>query len=196
MISCHLWQHRWTLRALCYVKLIRQRKINAVCYQLYVGSKKNNQFLLVSCWGRDVREGGQWKKICSYKMKNFWGSNKQHPKRDQSCVFIGRTDIEAETPILWPPNVKNQLIWKDPDAGKDWGQEEMGTPEDEMVGWHHWLNGHGLCRLQELVMDREAWRAVVHGVAKSWTRLSDWTELNWMSNMMAVVNSIVLNTWK
>ena len=66
-----------------------------------------------------------------------------HPKGDQSWVFIGGTDVEAETPILWPPDAKSWLIWKDPDAGKDWGQEEKGTTEDEMVGWHHWLNGHG-----------------------------------------------------
>ena len=65
-----------------------------------------------------------------------------HPKGDQSWVFIGRTDVEAETPILWPPDAKNWLIWKDPDAGKDWGQEEKGMTEDEMVGWHHQLNGH------------------------------------------------------
>ena len=65
-----------------------------------------------------------------------------HPKGDQSWLFIGRTDVEAETPILWPPDAKNWLIWKDPDAGKDWGQEEKGTIEDEMVGWHHPLNGH------------------------------------------------------
>ena len=64
-----------------------------------------------------------------------------HPKGDQSWVFIGRTDIEAETPILWPSDAKSWLIWKD-DAGKDWGQEK-GMTEDEMVGWHHWLNGHG-----------------------------------------------------
>ena len=66
-----------------------------------------------------------------------------HPKGNQSWVFIGRTDAEAEIPILWPPDVKNRLIWKDPDAGKDWSQEKKGTTEDEMVGWHHWLNGHG-----------------------------------------------------
>ena len=65
-----------------------------------------------------------------------------HPKGDQSWVFIGRTDVEAETPIPWPPDAKSWLIWKDPDTGKDWGQEEKGTTEDEMVGWHHWLNGH------------------------------------------------------
>ena len=65
-----------------------------------------------------------------------------HHKGDQSWVLIGRTDVEAETPILWPPDVKSWLIWKDPDAGKDWGQEK-GTTEDEMVGWHHRLNEHG-----------------------------------------------------
>ena len=66
-----------------------------------------------------------------------------HPKGDQSWVFIGRTDVEAETPIFWPPDAKNWLIGKDPDAGKDWGQEEKGTTLDETVGWPHWLNGHG-----------------------------------------------------
>ena len=65
-----------------------------------------------------------------------------HSKGDQSWVFIGRTDVEAETPILWPPDGKSWLIWKDPGAGKDWGQEEKGTTEDEMVGWHHRLDGH------------------------------------------------------
>ena len=65
-----------------------------------------------------------------------------HPKGDQSWVFTGGTDVEAETPVLWPPDAKNWLIWKDPDAGKDWRQKEKGTTEDEMVGWHHWLNGH------------------------------------------------------
>ena len=63
-----------------------------------------------------------------------------HSKGDQSWLFIGRTDAEAETPLLWPPIVKDWLIWKDPDAGKDWSQEEKGMTEDEMVGWYHWLN--------------------------------------------------------
>ena len=65
-----------------------------------------------------------------------------HPKGNQSWIFIGRTDDEAETPILWPLDVKNWLIWKDRDAGKDWRQEVKGTTEDEMAGWHHWLDGH------------------------------------------------------
>ena len=65
-----------------------------------------------------------------------------HSKGYQSWVFIGRTDVEAETPVLWPPDMKSWLIWKDPDAGRDWEQEEKGTPEDEMAGSHHWLDGH------------------------------------------------------
>ena len=64
------------------------------------------------------------------------------PEGNQSWIFIGRADVEAETPILWPPDVKSWLIWKDPDGGKDWRQEEKGMTEDEMVGWHHRLDGH------------------------------------------------------
>ena len=67
-----------------------------------------------------------------------------HPKGDQSWVIFGRIDAEAESPVLWPPDAKNGLFGKHPDAGKDWRQEEKGTTEDEMVGWHHWLDGHEL----------------------------------------------------
>ena len=65
-----------------------------------------------------------------------------HPKGNQSWIFIGRTDAEAETPKLWPPDAKKWLIWKDPDAGKKWRWEEKGTTQDEVIGWHHWLNRH------------------------------------------------------
>ena len=82
-------------------------------------------------------------------------------------MFIGRTYVEAETLILWPPDGKNSLIGKDPDAGKDLKQEEKGTTEDEMVGWHHRLDDMSLSRMWELVMNREVWQAAVHWVAES-----------------------------
>ena len=100
-----------------------------------------------------------------------------HRQGNQSWIFIGRTDAEVETPILWPPDAKKSLIWKDPNAGKDWRWEEERTTEDETVGWHHRLNGHGFGKFWELVMDREAWHGAVHGIVKSGTQLSDWTEL-------------------
>ena len=135
-------------------------------------------------WELDYKE--------SWVLKNWWfwtvvvektlegpldGKETQpvYPKGDQSWVFIGRTDVEAETSIFWPPEVKGWLIWKDPDDGKDWGQEEKGITEDEMVGWHHRLNGHGF-----------GWTLGVGdgqgglGCCSSWVcKESDMTELNW-----------------
>ena len=101
-----------------------------------------------------------------------------HPK-DQSWVFIGRTDVEAETPVLWPPDGKNWLIGKDPDAGRDWGQEEKGTTEDEMAGWHHQLDGHEF-EWSPGVGDGQAGLAC----CDSWGRKeSDTTEwLNWLTD--------------
>ena len=101
-------------------------------------------------WGLDYKESWVPKDWCFWTMvlKTLESPldckeiQPVHHKGNQSWIFIGRTDAEAQTPILWPPDGKNWLIWKDPDAGKDWRCEEKGTTEDEIAGWHHWLNGH------------------------------------------------------
>ena len=98
-------------------------------------------------------------------------------KGNQPWIFIGRNDADAEAPVLWPPDVKSQLTGKDPDTRKNWGQEEKRVTEDEMVGWHHQLSEHEINKLWEMVMDREAWHDAAHGVTKSQTRMSYWTEL-------------------
>ena len=95
-----------------------------------------------------------------------------HPKGDQSWIFIGRTDAEAKTPILCPPDVKNWLIWKDPDSGKDW-RREKGMTEDEMVGWRHWLNGH------EWVCDGQGILTCCSPLDRKELVGHDWAELNW-----------------
>ena len=117
-----------------------------------------------------------------------------HPKGDQSWLFTGRTDVEAETPILRPPHVKSWLIKKDYDAGRDWGKEEKGTTEDEMAGWHHRLEGCEFEWTPGVGDGQEAWRAVIHVVAKSQTRLSNWTELNW--RMVFKYTSLASNNMK
>ena len=127
-----------------------------------------------------------------------------HPKGDQSWVFIGTIDVEAETSLLWPPDVKSWLIWKDPDAGKDWRQEK-GRTEDEMVGWHHRLNGHGFGWIPG-VGDGQGGLAC----CSSWgckesdmTAQLNWTELNtrpvywelnkWINFVCELENLIVFN---
>ena len=116
-----------------------------------------------------------------------------HPKGDQSWVFNGRTDAEAETPILWPPDAKNWLIGKDPDAGKDGRQEEKGTTEDKMVGWHHWLNGHELRWTLE-VGDGQGGLACC--CPWGWKESDTTEQLNWTELNRNLGSSIRKMSWK
>ena len=116
-----------------------------------------------------------------------------HPKGNQSWIFTGRTDAEAETPILWPFDSKNWLIWKHSDAGKDWRQGEKGMTGDKILDGITDMIDMSLSRFQDLVMDREARWAAVHGVAKSQTRLSDWTD--WIPIKIPLSFSIENGPW-
>ena len=131
----------------------------------------------------------------SWECLGLQGDQPVHPKGDQSWVFIGRTEAEVEIPILWSPYMKSWLIGKDPDAGRDWGQEEKRTTEDEMAGWLTDSIDMSLSELRELVMDREAWCAEIHGVAKSRTRLSNWNELNWADDYLMIIRLIQEFLW-
>ena len=143
--------------------------------------------VMVWMWELDYKESWELKNWCFWTVVlektlesplDYKKSQPVHPKGNQSWIFIGRTDAEAETPILWPPDAKNRLIGKDPDAGNDWRWEEKGTTQDEMVGWHHWLDAHEFEQAAgvgdgqgSLACCNPRGRRVAHD-------LSDWTELN------------------
>ena len=127
------------------------------------------------CWRIDTFE------LCCWRRLDCKGIQPVHSKGDQSWVFFGRNDAKAETPILWPPHAKSWLIGKDPDAGRDWGQEEKGTTKDEMAGWHHRLDGHefewtlGVSDGQGGLVCCNSWGRKESDT----TEWLNWTELNW-----------------
>ena len=114
--------------------------VKAMALPVVMYGSKSWTIKKVECWRTDAFELWCWRRLES--SLNFKVIQPVNPKGNQSWIFIGRTDVEAETPILWPPDAKNWLIGKNPDAGKDWRREENGTTEDKMVTWHHQLNGH------------------------------------------------------
>ena len=135
-----------------------------------------------------------WRRL----LRVLWTARRSnlHSKGDQSWVFFGRNDAKAETPVLWPPHAKSWLIRKDPDAGRGWGQEEKGTPEDEMAGWHHQLDGH---EFEWTLGDGDGQGGLV--CCDSWgckesdtTEWLNWTELNWVSNYFYVTLSFCFET--
>ena len=147
--------HVWMWEFFIVIKKAEHRRIDA--FELW-------------CWRRLMR-------VPSLDCKEI---QPVHLKGDQSWVLCGRTDVGAETPILRPPDVKGWLIWEDPDAGKDWGHEKKGTTEDKMVGWHHWLNGHGFGRTLG-VGDGQGGLACCSSLGRKESNTTDrlnWTDLN------------------
>ena len=101
--------------------------------------------VMYGCESGTIKKAEYWRIIDAFELKSHLDCKEiqlVHPKGNQSWILIGRTDAEAETPKLWPPDIKNWFIWKDPDAGKDWRQEEKGMTEEKIIGWHHQLDGH------------------------------------------------------
>ena len=141
------------------------------------------------CRRIDAFEQWCWRRL----LRIPWTARRSHPKGDQSWVFTGRTDVEAETPIFSPPDVTNWLTGKDPDAEKDWRQEERGMTEDEMVGWHHWLDGHefeqglGVGDGQQSLVCCSPWGC---RVGHNWV-----TELNWQLKWIDVFSSFLQVCW-
>ena len=152
------------------------RLVKAMVFPVVMYGCKNWTVKKAEQWRIDAFELWCWRRL----LRVPWTSRRSNQSilKEMSPVFIGRTDAKAETPILWPPHAKSWLIGKDSDAGRDWRQEEKGTTEDEMAGWHHWLDGREFEWTPGVGDGQGGLVAAIHGVAKSRTRLSNWTELN------------------
>ena len=151
-------------------------------------------------WELDYKEGWALKNLCFWTVVlgktpkiplDYKETKPFSPKENQVLIFIGRTDAEAEALIFWPPDAKNWLIWKDPDAGKDWKQEKKGTTEDEMVGWHHRLDGHEFEQAPGVGDGHSRWSLTCFS---SWClKESDMTErLNWTEADRGLVSERLL----
>ena len=161
-------------------KKLRQRhySANKCLYSQGYGLPRGQVWL----WKLDREEGRTPKNWCLWTVvlektpENPLDSKKIKPvnlKGNQFWMLVGRTDAEAEAPVFWSSDMNSWLIGKVPDAWKDWRQNKKRAPEDETAGWHHQCSGINFGKLWEMVRDMDVWRAIIHGVAKSWTRLSD-----------------------
>ena len=172
-----LWSHAdevTTITLLTKFHPVQAMVFPAVMYGLESWTIKKSE-----CQRNDSFQLWCWRRLLTFP----WTSEIKpvNPEGNQHWIFTGRTDAESEASILWPPDVKSQVIWKDTDAGKDWRREEKGMTEDEMVGWHHQLHGHEFEQALGIVKDREAWRAAAYGVTKNRTRPRDWTTtIHWL----------------
>ena len=174
----------WFMGSQSQTRLSKWTELNWLCLQVYVNVITMSFF----CFWTVVLEKTLESPLDCKEIQPVY------PKGDQSWVFTGRTDAEAETPILWPPHAKSWLIGKDPDAGRDWGQEEKGTTKDEMVGWHHQLNGHGF-GLTLGVGDGQGGLACCSswGCKESDTNEQlNWTELNAILLCIALMKSYII----
>ena len=143
-MGSHRVRHDWSDLVIVVVVVVLLDWISIVVPRKNKWGNKRSAIRI--CYNSSSDEGPVGSVVLEKTLKSPLGCKEIQPVNpigNQSWIFIGRTDVEAETPILWPPDAKNWLIWKDPGAGKDWGQEEKRTTEDEMVGWHHRLNEHG-----------------------------------------------------
>ena len=166
-----LWKNSYVKLKQCFKKQ-RHHFANKGPYSQSYGFSSSHVWM----WELNHKEGWTLKNWCFLTVEGPLDCKEiklVNPTGNQPWLFTGISDAEA--PILWPPDMKSRLFGKDPDAGKVWRQEEKEMTEDEMVGWAHRFNGHELGQILEMVRDREVWHAAVHGVAKSRTRLGDWT---------------------
>ena len=163
------------------------RLIKAMVSQVVMYGCENWTIKKAECWRIDAFELWCWRRLLRVPWTARRSNQSILKEISPGCSFSsGRTDAEAETPNLWLPDVKNWLIWKDPDAGKDWRQEEKGTSEDEMVRWHHWLNGHEFWWALE-VSDGQGGLACCSPWCRKeldMTEQLNWNELNWNETLI------------